>query len=334
MFSHHDWKPRDLSGKPFAILFSSFRETILIHTGTLFLHNPEVLFDDPGYKMTGALFFKSPRIMAESERLFLQRVLPNPMPDVVKQSPFWTGKPGQLQDSNVVLVDKRQHFISLLLVCQTNGPDGDRYRSSDTKGVRKPFPVSTEAQNSHCVDEPISHLGEFWLGWELSGNHNYSFHEGNLGIMRGAVLNEPFVARRRSKYYHRTTDGTVAGQQAMTSNAKERDNVNDTLPYRLRICAPQLVHLDLDGRPLWFAGGLLNSGSAAKGQTGYHTFCSFMVEQSDLEEETAWEFQRGDVYCLTSPPDLVSELKKEEDRILDIIVALTTKIDADEEDSD
>lgn len=50
MFNHHEWKLADLSSKTYAILYSSFRGAILIHAGTLFQHNPGVLFDDLRYR--------------------------------------------------------------------------------------------------------------------------------------------------------------------------------------------------------------------------------------------------------------------------------------------
>jgi hypothetical protein len=55
----HDkgWDLEGWDSKPFAILLSSFRETILIDADALFIRNPAILFDDPGYLDSGALFF-------------------------------------------------------------------------------------------------------------------------------------------------------------------------------------------------------------------------------------------------------------------------------------
>lgn len=43
--------------RPFAILASSFKKVILSDADTVFLQNPELLLEEPGFKKTGALFY-------------------------------------------------------------------------------------------------------------------------------------------------------------------------------------------------------------------------------------------------------------------------------------
>ena len=43
--------------RPFAILASSFKKVILTDADTVFLQNPELLLEEPGFKKTGALFY-------------------------------------------------------------------------------------------------------------------------------------------------------------------------------------------------------------------------------------------------------------------------------------
>jgi hypothetical protein len=135
MVNDEGWKLAGWAAKPFAILHSSFREVIFIDADSLFMKNPEVLFDDASYQKTGALFFRDRLIMPESKKRWLQQVLPKPISRQVKQSRFWTGDSGHMQESGVVVVDKWRHFIALLLVTRMNGPDRDGNKDEGRVGV-------------------------------------------------------------------------------------------------------------------------------------------------------------------------------------------------------
>lgn len=135
MVNDEGWKLAGWAAKPFAILHSSFREVIFIDADSLFMKNPEVMFEDPSYQKTGALFFRDRLIMPESKKRWLQQILPKPISRQVKQSRFWTGDSGHMQESGVVVVDKWRHFIALLLVTRMNGPDRDGNKDEGRVGV-------------------------------------------------------------------------------------------------------------------------------------------------------------------------------------------------------
>ena len=135
MVTDEGWRLAGWAGKPFTILFSSFREVIFVDADALFFHNPAVLFDDPDYQRTGALFFKDRLIMPESKKRWLQAVLPKPISKQVRQSRMWTGDSGHMQESGVVVVDKWRHFIALLLVSRMNGPDRDGKKEEGVVGI-------------------------------------------------------------------------------------------------------------------------------------------------------------------------------------------------------
>jgi alpha 1,3-mannosyltransferase len=73
------WTLRGWAAKPFAVLFSSFREIVFIDADSFFLQNPVALFDDFAYRETGALFFKDRLMSPESKREWMQKVLPEPI---------------------------------------------------------------------------------------------------------------------------------------------------------------------------------------------------------------------------------------------------------------
>lgn len=135
MVADTDWKLKGWASKPFSILMSTFREVIFIDADALFFVTPDVLFDDPSYIKTGALFFRDRLIMPESKKSWLLKVLPKPISKQVKQNRLWTGDSGHMQESGVLVIDKWKHFVSLLLVTRMNGPDRDGNKEKKIVGV-------------------------------------------------------------------------------------------------------------------------------------------------------------------------------------------------------
>lgn len=135
MVNDEGWKLAGWAAKPFAILYSSFREVIFIDADSLFFVNPATLFDNPSYVKTGALFFRDRLIMPENKKRWLQQILPKPISRQVKQSRMWTGESGHMQESGVVVVDKWRHYIALLFVTRMNGPDRDGNKDEGRVGV-------------------------------------------------------------------------------------------------------------------------------------------------------------------------------------------------------
>lgn len=129
------WDVASWAAKPFAILLSSFREAIFIDADSFFFVNPEVMFEDPGYVKTGALFFRDRLIMPESKKSWLQSILPQPVSKNVKHSRLWTGQSGHQQESGVMVVDKYRHFLAMLFVTRMNGPDRDGNKEERRIGV-------------------------------------------------------------------------------------------------------------------------------------------------------------------------------------------------------
>lgn len=135
MVADEGWQLKGWAVKPFAILLSSFREAIFIDADALFFKDPEVLFDDPLYAETGTLFFRDRIIMPESKKRWLKQILPNPISIKARQSRYWTGQSGHMQESGVVVVDKSRHFVALLMVTRMNGPDRDGNEEKGQVGV-------------------------------------------------------------------------------------------------------------------------------------------------------------------------------------------------------
>ena len=147
---------------------SSFREVIFIDADSFFLIDPTTLFEDEGYRKTGALFFKDRNVSPESKRAWIKSILPAPISTNVKHNRMWTGESGHMQESGVIVVDKWRHFIPMLLATRLNGPDRDGDEAKGKRGVYDMFYGDKET---------------FWLSWEMAGASDYTFHGGVAGAM-------------------------------------------------------------------------------------------------------------------------------------------------------
>ncbi|KAK5939048.1 hypothetical protein PMZ80_008351 [Knufia obscura] len=330
MTNDEGWKLAGWAAKPFAILLSSFREVIFIDADSLFFKNPEVLFDEPDYKQTGALFFRDRLIMPESKKRWLQQVLPKPIPRLAKQSRFWTGESGHQQESGVIVVDKWKHFISMLLVTRFNGPDRDGNKEKGITGV---------------YDMMYGDKETFWIGFLLAGDENYAFHQGDAGIMgelgdnrenkekENKKRDEPALEEKGDeqdavKKEEGATDADEAESKSENAGATELQEVLESHedPSKYTICAPQLLHLDTEGKPLWFNGWLLHNKFADKTKKRFAKFESYLIEPREIREPGAWQLAESNMCCLTTDADKKFEFSSKEMATLDMIMTRASEM--------
>lgn len=110
--------------KPFAILASSFEQVIIADSDIVFLQNPELAFDHPGYTQTGTLFFRD-RVIGGTRDVhdWWQGIMGDRKPSLMmQQSRFWAGDTVHEMESGVVLFDKSRLnvLIGLLYVAWMN----------------------------------------------------------------------------------------------------------------------------------------------------------------------------------------------------------------------
>ena len=302
MVNDDGWRLAGWAAKPFAILFSSFREVIFIDADSLFFKNPEVLFEEPGYKRTGALFFRDRLIMPESKKRWLQQILPKPISKQVKQSRFWTGDSGHMQESGVIVVDKFEHYLALLLVTRMNGPDRDGNKDEGRIGV---------------YDMVYGDKETFWIGWELVGDLGYAFHEGDAGIM-GELQDKPHNNEDEHKDEH-DDDEKPKDQPEGEEVSKEGDHneppkpkPQPEAPDQYTMCSPQLLHLSTDNTPLWFNGWLLSNKYAERNKKKFGKYTQYLIEPRDIREPGAWQLHENNECCLTTDNDKKFDFSEEE----------------------
>ncbi|KAF3765259.1 family 71 glycosyltransferase [Cryphonectria parasitica EP155] len=291
------WNIASWAAKPFAILLSSFREVIFIDADSFFFKNPEVMFDYPEYVDTGALFFRDRLIMPESKKSWLQSILPQPVSRNVKQSRLWKGESGHQQESGVLVVDTHRHFLAMLFVLRMNGPDREGDKSKNQVGV---------------YDMVYGDKETFWLGFELVGDTDYAFHQGDAGII--GELEES-----------QDTSGDLASTEGNDTDTSASELLPRE-PPKPKICSPQLLHLDTQGKPLWFNGGLVRNKFLDRREWKFGSWDSFLIEPRDIREPGAWFLGDANMCCLTTDHHLKGELSTQEKDLLADMVKQARKI--------
>jgi hypothetical protein len=93
-------------------------------------------------------------------------------------------------------------------------------------------------------------------------------------------------------------------------------------PGKYTMCAPQLLHLDINGRPLWFNGGLLNN-KFSKHKT-FGRFEVYMKEPREIQEPGAWEIWKDNMCCLTN--DEVFTFTEGEKDVLHMMIGMAKRV--------
>ncbi|KAF9313832.1 hypothetical protein BG003_004761 [Podila horticola] len=108
--------------KPFAMLASSFEEVMFVDADAYFLQDPAVLYEDAGYKATGALFFFDRTLFQDSHTIpeFMKTIMPV-MSSFPPVSRSFNRLSAHEQESGVVLINKRSRFLGMLATCKMNG---------------------------------------------------------------------------------------------------------------------------------------------------------------------------------------------------------------------
>ncbi|OQD72205.1 hypothetical protein PENPOL_c001G08590 [Penicillium polonicum] len=301
MVSDEGWRLNGWAGKPFAMLLSSFREVVFIDADSLFFVNPELLFDDPDYVRTGALFFRDRKILPESKKEWLQKILPKPISQSVQESRMWTGESGHVQESGVVVVDTWKHFVALLLVCRMNGPERDR-NGVDTVGT---------------YDMVYGDKETFWIGWELAGD-TYAFHSGGSGVMGIVQTPDNFntTDQQPEPAFGTGTEAVPTKKEHKMAPGYESD---------VTICAPQLLHLNREKRPLWFNGWLYeNKYAGSKRVLG--RFEAFMEEPSESLDRAPWQLEESNLCCLSN--SAAKDFTRQETEWLGVLIEMARTVES------
>lgn len=108
--------------------------------------------------------------------------------------------------------------------------------------------------------------------------------------------------------------------EPVEEEAAEEDPLMLEEPSTYSICAPQLLHLDLEGKPLWFNGWLLDNKFADKKQKKFGKFEHYLIEPRDVRDPGAWQLEESNMCCLTTDAPLKRDFSPEEKSILAMMI--------------
>lgn len=149
--------------KLLASLFNSFDEFMLIDADTILVKRPEFFFKQQAYQQAGAFFFKDRTPLLKrpiTDGQFLDKMGPSAidsmMFDIPMMSQYTTHRElfkglRLYMESGLVMIDKRRHFSSILMMIQ----------------LKFIHPIS----GSMWGDKEL-----FWLGFAINGDENYKFN--------------------------------------------------------------------------------------------------------------------------------------------------------------
>jgi alpha 1,3-mannosyltransferase len=157
------------------------------------------------------------------------------------------------------------------------------------------------------------------------GDHNKKHPEGE-------EHREEERPRRRKKPKHEGgegQDGEVIGEEEEEEFEEEPAHLEEpTTPDNYTICAPQLLHLDMDGKPFWFNGWLLDNKFADKKQKKFGKFDHYLREPQDIREPGAWQLEEANMCCLTTDADKKFEFADWEKQLLLDMMAKAKEVGA------
>ena len=82
------------------------------------------------------------------------------------------------------------------------------------------------------------------------------------------------------------------------------------------ICSPQLLHLDVEGKPFWFNGWLLDNKFVDKKQKKFGKFEHYLIEPHEIREPGAWQLEDSNMCCLTTDTNKKFDFSESERLIL------------------
>lgn len=186
----------------------------------------------------------------------------------------------------------------------------------------------------------------FWLGFELIGDTDYVFHQGDAGII-GMLQSPPPQPTKRKRRIGKRDEGnddpdenkeilddfTSSSLSSLSTptptseaNATEEADLEDAGISTEKICSPQLLHLDLEGRPLWFNGGLVRNKFLDRREWKFGEWDTYLVEPREIREPGAWFLGEANMCCLTSDRHLRHELSAQDRALMDDMVEQARKV--------
>ncbi|KAI8064627.1 mannosyltransferase putative-domain-containing protein [Gongronella butleri] len=236
--------------KPYAMVASSFKEVILMDADVYFLRAPETVFDDEGYKATGALFFYDRTLFGDWRigRDWLSSFLPS-MSSLVKHTRWWRLQSAHEQESGIVVIDKSRALLGLMATCKMNGKrERDEVSYKRMHGDKESFWVGFEMMQtpyafvkSHAA--VLGALGDAGDDNTVCGNIMHLDAQGKPYWWNGAIYRDK--NRWHDRYMKFESYAIGESWEFETSCIKETDQIH-TLSDEFKKIGQQYIKNDQD----------------------------------------------------------------------------------------
>ncbi|KAG0291854.1 hypothetical protein BGZ98_002829, partial [Dissophora globulifera] len=264
--------------KPFAMLISRFSEVVLMDSDAYFLDDPNVLFDDDGYKETGTVFFYDRTLFpgaGAGKKNWLKSFLPTMSNHPAKTR--WFGLKGDHEmESGVVVIDKQRHFLGLLAICKMN----DYFERTQI-----------------TYKQVWGDKETFWIALEMI-QESYSFIRFRGGVIGNVGDAIPYKEVLPQDEVDRYLNGETL-TETNPINPSTHEQVHRKSANMDRVCGNQL-HFDYKGRPIWWNSGVVRDKFTE--HSPYLKYTAYM-----MDEDGEWEF--GSSCLVQRNPSAIMELE-------------------------
>jgi len=142
--------------KPFSLLASRFEEVILIDADSVYLRDPMLFFDDPGYIEKGTIFFQDRNFKESSfdSYKWFKTWINNPLPDT-EELRIWNEKTTDQMESSTLVINKAKNILGLLAACNLNGNKYKKIVYKHVYGDKETFWIGFEMARQPFYFNPL-----------------------------------------------------------------------------------------------------------------------------------------------------------------------------------
>ena len=233
--------------KPFALLASGFEKVILMDCDVVLFQSPEAIFEQPGFKASGALFFHDRSMNDEikdwSKAREIAIELTGQHISSLSKLRFFNGKTNYEMESGVVVIDKTRNIVGLLAICSLNTLREREILYQVTYGEKETFWMGFEAVH---IDYDFNNHMPGVIG-KLSGKTpervccKQILHLDYLGQplwLNGGLYAEKSVSKGFLKMEHYGVETDSTGEWVRAGNGDCLDLVT---PHSLAVSQLQLI---------------------------------------------------------------------------------------------
>ena len=146
----------------------------------------------------------------------------------------------------------------------------------------------------------------FWIGWELAGDVDYTFHSGLAGVM-GTLRLEPEQVKGN------------AAKKITTTGLAPHVHTHDS---KVTICAPQLLHMDYDGFATLVQWVDHRKTSLTRSIPSCRSSNGTCEKPAKLTHPEAWDLGKDNLCCLSGLETF--EFTTNETQVLNTIVRIAS----------